>query len=67
MAGRRRFVMDRRNGTDRRAIYYLDYFLNGGVERRCFKNRRGEWERRTGWIRVGEWLSVQEHAIRDGE
>lgn len=30
----------RRSNQDRRQAYSLDYFLEGGVERRCYKERR---------------------------
>ncbi len=32
--------VDRRSGEDRRQVYSIDYFLNGGVERR--KNPLGD-------------------------
>ena len=54
----RYFRIDRRFGEDRRKAYYLDYFLNGGVERRAQKEQRGQVERRVEWMRVSEWLSV---------
>jgi hypothetical protein len=50
--------IDRRSGTDRRRLYDLDYFTEGGVERRKFKPRRSLLERRDGWLRVSEWRSV---------
>jgi hypothetical protein len=34
---------DRRSGYDRRIIYNAAYFLNGGVERRSWKERRFFW------------------------
>jgi hypothetical protein len=53
-----RFFMDRRSGDDRRKIYHLGYFINGGVERRSGKERRVSGERRIGWVRATEWSSV---------
>ena len=50
---------DRRSGTDRRKAYSLDYFPNGGVERRRLTNRRSQGERRSGWVRVSEWSSAR--------
>jgi hypothetical protein len=54
----RRFSIDRRFGEDRRRLYYLDYFLNGGVERRSWEERRGQAERRVEWMRVSKWASI---------
>ena len=54
----RRFSIDRRFGEDRRRLYYLDYFLNGGVERRSWEERRGQAERRVEWMRVNKWASI---------
>jgi len=39
----KRPAVDRRSGNDRRKIYDATYFLNGGVERRCWKERRFFW------------------------
>ena len=50
--------IDRRAGTDRRRAHHPDYSLSGGVERRCFKERRSGAERRQHWIRADEWVSV---------
>jgi hypothetical protein len=58
MVERRRSSVDRRSGVDRRKTHNLDYFLKGGVERRNWKERRSEGERRVGWVRVGTWNSV---------
>jgi len=55
---RRGYRIDRRSGVDRRKVYDLNYFIDGGVERRRFKERRSELERRKNWIRVDEWISV---------
>lgn len=58
MEDRRRSTIDRRSGADRRKVHNLDYFLNGGVERRSWKERRQQAERRADWMRIGEWNSV---------
>ena len=34
--------IDRRSATDRRSVYDLDYFQNGGIERRTEKERRSQ-------------------------
>jgi hypothetical protein len=58
--------IDRRSGVDRRKAHKLEYFLNGGVERRNFKERRSKRERRTHWVRVSEWFSVRLESLRAG-
>jgi hypothetical protein len=54
----RRSVFDRRSGEDKRILYSLDYFMDGGKERRDGKERRQVGERRSGWARVYKWCSV---------
>ena len=54
----RRSLFDRRSGEDKRKLYNLDYFSDGGKERRKGKERRQSDERRTGWARVYNWCSV---------
>ena len=51
---------DRRSGKDRRQSYDLNYFLQGGVERRKrVDDRRTPFlERRKGWVRINPWRSV---------
>jgi hypothetical protein len=63
MLKRRNFDIDRRSGEDRRRLYDLDYFSNGGVERRTLKERRSLVERRIGWVRIGKWLSVSKKGL----
>ena len=58
MLKKRGSVLDRRSGEDRRKEHNPDYFLNGGVERRHWKERRSQAERRAGWVRLSEWYSV---------
>ena len=58
MENNRGVAIDRRSEKDRRTVYNLDYFVNGGMERRVSKERRGHEERRTGWVRVSKWSSV---------
>jgi hypothetical protein len=58
MIDRRSALIDRRLWGDRRKVYSLDYFLNGGVERRKGDDRRARPERRSKWLRVGPWCSV---------
>ena len=53
-----RTPIDRRSDRDRRQSYSLDYFLNGGKERRKYGERRVLQERRVGWVRVSKWNSV---------
>jgi hypothetical protein len=54
----RRSLIDRRSGEDRRKAYSLDYFINGGVERRKGGERRKNGERRADWRQVDKWYSV---------
>jgi hypothetical protein len=56
--------MDRRSGEDRRRAYDLDYFSNGGAERRYWKERRSNVERRVDWTRVSKWSSVSLKALK---
>jgi len=53
-----RACVDRRSDNDRRREYDLDYFTQGGSERRKKNDRRKQYERRTGWKRVRAWCSV---------
>ena len=63
MLKRRSFAIDRRSGEDRRKLYDLDYFSNGGVERRAWRERRSLVERRIGWVRISKWLSVSKKGL----
>ena len=55
----KRSQLDRRSGEDERKLYSLDYFTNGGQERRRHSERRKLDERRNTWIRVNKWCSVR--------
>ena len=50
--------IDRRSGDDRREAYDLDYFQDGGAERRLGRDRRKMQERRDSCIRVSNWSSI---------
>ena len=54
----RRSLVDRRSGEDKRKLYNLDYFTDGGEERRKGSERRRSGERRSAWMRVYKWCSV---------
>ena len=54
----RRALVDRRTGEDMRKRYSLDYFTDGGEERRKGRERRQSGERRSAWMRVYKWCSV---------
>ncbi len=63
----RRSRVDRRSGEERRRTYDLNYFLNGGLERRDPDggDRRFRLdERRDGWVRISQWSSVY---VGDGQ
>ena len=51
-------TIDRRCLRDRRQVHNMDYFLMGGAERRDFRERRAQVERRKHWIRANNWMSV---------
>lgn len=57
MGENKRSPKDRRSGNERRDTYDLDYFLDGGGERRRFNERRWRAEMRKGWVRVSRWSS----------
>jgi len=50
--------LDRRSGDDRREYYDLDFFEQGGVERRIGIEPRQKGERRAQFVRVSRWSSV---------
>ena len=54
----RRALFDRRSGEDKRKRYSLDYFTDGGEERRKGRERRKSGERRSAWVRVYKWCSI---------
>jgi hypothetical protein len=54
----RRRGFDRRSSEDRRKGYSLDYCAGNFVERRFPRERRDNQEKRTGWTRLEEWVSV---------
>jgi hypothetical protein len=58
IANKRKSVVDRRSGVDRRQVHLLEYFIQGGVERRSGKDRRKRLERRADWVRVDDWYSI---------
>lgn len=49
---------DRRSGIDSRTAHDLEYFLNGGIERRAGEERRSKLERRHEWVRLCDYSSV---------
>ena len=63
MSEDRNTCFDRRSAANRRRVYDLDYFLNGGGERRSREERRSVFERRSGWFRVSKWVSVSGREI----
>lgn len=50
--------LDRRNSDDRRQAHDLDYFSEGGSERREGEERRTPKERRRDCVKVSKWSSV---------
>ncbi len=58
---KKRSFFDRRSGQDRRLTYNMDYFLEGGAERRnSFEGERREEskDRRKDWIKISSWSSL---------
>ena len=58
-----RAPFDRRSGEDRRKVYSLDYFSQGGIERRTGNERRHQHERRKAWLRISEWSSMRKDLL----
>lgn len=50
--------LDRRSGEDRREAYDIDYFADGGAEKRRGDDRRQPKERRKNCVKVSKWSSV---------
>jgi hypothetical protein len=58
---KKRAFFDRRSGQDRRKAYNIDYFLEGGLERRNSANgdrRNRPQDRRRDWIKINRWSSL---------
>ncbi len=58
---KKRTLFDRRSGQDRRDSYNIDYFLDGGLERRNSfegERRRKNQDRRREWIKISRWSSL---------
>jgi hypothetical protein len=54
----KRTGFDRRNDSDRRNSYSLDFFCEKIIERRQGTDRRKDEEKRLNWTRVTKWVSV---------
>ena len=57
----KRAFFDRRSGQDRRNSYNLDYFVDGGAERRNNsgeERRADDKDRRKSWIKISPWSSL---------
>jgi hypothetical protein len=58
-AERKTVGVDRRALNDRRRAHDLNYFTDGGEERRRWQERRYQLvEPRKGWVRVSDWTSA---------
>ena len=55
----KRSRFERRSGKDRRRKLRLNKLFYSGPERRCFKDRRAQLERRTGWVKISKWSSAE--------
>ena len=70
-SAKKRSYFDRRSGEDRRSTYNIDYFLEGGTERRnnpTRGRRRKEKDRRKDWIKISQWssLNIADEEINPG-
>ena len=54
-----RSLSDRRSGKKRRKILSLHRLRYKGSERRVAQDRRSQFERRDGWVRITKWSSVK--------
>jgi len=50
--------LDRRSGDERRKVYDLDFFEQGGIERRRGVENRKKGDRRVQCVNVSQWSSV---------
>jgi hypothetical protein len=57
MAEKKRTLGEQRTDNDRRMVHDLEYFMMNDVERRAFRERRSEEERRADHLRTGKWVS----------
>jgi hypothetical protein len=56
---RRSSSFGRRRLDNRRRVYSLDYFSQGGIERRkALDRRKRNHDRRKGWVRISGWSNV---------
>lgn len=53
-----RIFPERRTGKERRRAFSLHRFFYHGSERRLGNDRRMQMERRSGWVRIDRWSSV---------
>ena len=63
MFEKERSDIDRRSGADRRRVMNFDYWRSEGVERRPWRERRSEFERRVDRVGVSQWSSVSARDI----
>jgi hypothetical protein len=56
---RRSSSVNRRRLDNRRRVYSLDYFSQGGIERRkALDRRKRNHDRRKGWVKISDGSSV---------
>jgi len=65
MVEKRTFNIDRRSRYNRRKVYNLDYFLNGGADRRKIRKRRSLIKHRSDWCRISDWYSVSQQSLEN--
>ena len=64
MFDKERSGIDRRSGADRRRVMNFDYWLSEGVERRPWRARMSEFERRADCVGVSRSSSVSARDIK---
>ena len=60
----KRVTPERRSGKNRRRTLSLHRFFYKGPERRSLQDQRLQEERRTGWVRINKWSSVDLNTLK---
>jgi len=60
----KRVTPERRSGKNRRRTLSLHRFFYRGPERRSLQDQRSQEERRTGWVRINKWSSVDLNTLK---
>ena len=60
----KRVTPERRSGKNRRRTLSWHRFFYKGPERRSLQDQRLQEERRTGWVRINKWSSVDLNTLK---